>query len=59
MRVLVSDELWAVIESLLPKQRRSHKGGRPPVPNPRPQFRRSFSGHDPTFPASWAGADAR
>lgn len=33
MKVLVSDELWAVIESLLPNQRRSRKGGRPPVPN--------------------------
>jgi transposase len=25
--------LWAVIEPLLPKQRRSRKGGRPPVPH--------------------------
>ncbi len=33
MQVLVSDELWAVIEPLLPTQRRSRKGGRPPVPN--------------------------
>ena len=33
MKVLVSDELWAVIEPLLPRQRRSRKGGRPPVPN--------------------------
>ena len=33
MKVLVSDELWALIEPLLPKQRRSRKGGRPPVPN--------------------------
>lgn len=33
MKVLVTDELWAVIEPLLPKQRRSRKGGRPPVPN--------------------------
>lgn len=33
MKVLVSDELWAVIEPLLPEQRRSRKGGRPPVPN--------------------------
>ena len=33
MKVLVSDELWAVIEPLLPQQRRSRKGGRPPVPN--------------------------
>ena len=33
MKVLVSDELWAVVEPLLPKQRRSRKGGRPPVPN--------------------------
>jgi transposase len=33
MKVLVSDELWAVIEPLLPKQRRRRKGGRPPVPN--------------------------
>src|SRR5215207_4261775 len=33
MKVLVSDELWGAIEPLLPKQRRSRKGGRPPVPN--------------------------
>ena len=33
MKVLMSDELWTVIEPLLPKQRRSRKGGRPPVPN--------------------------
>ena len=33
MKVLVSDELWAVVEPLLPKQRRSRKGGRPPVPS--------------------------
>jgi transposase len=33
MKVLVSDELWAVVEPLLPRQRRSRKGGRPPVPN--------------------------
>ena len=30
---MVTDELWAVVEPLLPKQRRSRKGGRPPVPN--------------------------
>ena len=33
MKTLVTDELWAVVEPLLPKQRRSRKGGRPPVPN--------------------------
>lgn len=33
MKALVTDELWAVIEPLLPKQRRSRKGGRPPVPH--------------------------
>jgi len=33
MKQLVSDGLWAVIEPLLPKQRRRRKGGRPPIPN--------------------------
>jgi transposase len=33
MKVLVSDELWAVIEPLLPKKRPSPKGGRPRVPD--------------------------
>ena len=33
MKTLVTDELWAVIEPVLPKQRRSRKGGRPPIPN--------------------------
>jgi transposase len=33
MKVLVTDELWAILEPLLPKQRRHRKGGRPPVPN--------------------------
>jgi transposase len=33
MRTLVSDELWAAIEPLLPKQRPSRKGGRPRVPD--------------------------
>lgn len=33
MKTLVTGELWAVIEPLLPKQRRSRKGGRPPIPN--------------------------
>lgn len=33
MKVLVSDELWAVIEPLLPKKRPSQKGGRPRVPD--------------------------
>lgn len=33
MKVLVSDELWAVIEPLLPKKRPSRKGGRPRVPD--------------------------
>jgi transposase len=32
MKVLVTDELWAILEPLLPKQRRHRKGGRPPVP---------------------------
>lgn len=31
--MLVSDELWAVIEPLLPKKRPSKKGGRPRVPD--------------------------
>ena len=30
---MVSDELWAVVEPLLPQRRRSRKGVRPPVPN--------------------------
>jgi len=33
MKVLVTDELWAILEPLLPKHRRHRKGGRPPVPN--------------------------
>jgi len=33
MKPLVSDELWAVVEPLLPKYRPSPKGGRPRVPN--------------------------
>ena len=33
MKVPVSDDLWAVIEALVAKQRGSRKGGRPPVPN--------------------------
>lgn len=33
MKQLVTDELWAVVEPLLPKYRRSPKGGRPRVPN--------------------------
>jgi transposase len=33
MRPLVSDELWAIIEPLLPPERPKPKGGRPPVPN--------------------------
>jgi len=33
MKVLVSDELWAVVEPLLPKERPSPKGGRPRVPD--------------------------
>lgn len=33
MKVLVSDELWAVVELLLPKKRPSPKGGRPRVPD--------------------------
>jgi transposase len=33
MRPLVSDELWAVIEPLLPPERPKPKGGRPPIPN--------------------------
>jgi transposase len=28
----IPDELWQRIESLLPKRRRSRKGGRPPLP---------------------------
>ncbi len=30
---LVSDELWAVIEPLLPAERKKPKGGRPRIPN--------------------------
>jgi transposase len=30
---LVPDDLWAVIESLLPPERPKPKGGRPPIPN--------------------------
>ena len=33
MRTLVTDELWAAIEPLLPKKRPSRKGGRPRVPD--------------------------
>lgn len=33
MKVLVTDELWAVIEPLLPRKRPSKKGGRPRVPD--------------------------
>jgi transposase len=33
MKVLVTDALWAVIEPLLPRQRRHRQGGRPPVPH--------------------------
>ena len=33
MKELLSDDLWAVVEPLLPKRRVSKKGGRPPVPN--------------------------
>jgi transposase len=37
MRVLVTDELWAIVEPLLPKRRvseaRRRKGGRPRVPD--------------------------
>lgn len=33
MKVLVTDELWAVVEPLLPKKRPSKKGGRPRVPD--------------------------
>ena len=32
-RPLVSDELWAIVEPLLPPERPKPKGGRPPVPN--------------------------
>jgi transposase len=30
---LVSDELWAIVEPILPKHRPSRKGGQPPVGN--------------------------
>ena len=30
---LVSDELWAVIQPLIPPERPKPKGGRPPVPD--------------------------
>jgi transposase len=33
MKVLVSGELWAVVEPLLPTPRPSRKGGRPRVPD--------------------------
>lgn len=33
MKQLVSDELWAMVEPLLPKRRVSKKGGRPRVPD--------------------------
>ena len=33
MRVLVTDELWAVVEPLLPRRRKSRFGGRPRVPD--------------------------
>ncbi len=32
-KLLVSDELWAVVEPLLPEERRKPKGGRPRIPN--------------------------
>ena len=32
-RPLVSDELWAIVEPLVPPERPKPKGGRPPVPN--------------------------
>ena len=32
-RQLVSDQLWALVEPLLPKHKRSRKGGQPPVDN--------------------------
>jgi transposase len=33
MKPLVSDQLWALIEPLLPKHRSSRRGGRPRVPD--------------------------
>src|SRR5215217_1498676 len=33
MKELVTDELWAVVEPLLPRKRPSRKGGRPRVPD--------------------------
>jgi transposase len=33
MKALLMDELWAILEPLLPKLRRHRTGGRPPVPN--------------------------
>lgn len=33
MKQLVSDELWAIVEPLLPKRCVSKKGGRPRVPD--------------------------
>jgi transposase len=32
-KTLLSDELWAVVEPLLPFDRPKPKGGRPPIPN--------------------------
>jgi transposase len=32
-RPLVPDELWAIVEPLLPPERPKPKGGRPPLPN--------------------------
>jgi transposase len=33
MKALLMDELWAILEPLLPKLRRHRTRGRPPVPN--------------------------
>lgn len=33
MKEIVSDELWAIVEPLLPRRRVSRKGGRPRVPD--------------------------
>lgn len=33
MKELVTDELWSFVEPLLPKRRRSRKGGRPRLPD--------------------------